>query len=383
MDQKHLLLPLLFTLLLFGCSTSELAIPTVAAQTEAAKPSSTYTLEPINTPEPDPTLAPSPTVEPEQTFMDKLYPEYIRLMNYNVNWDSIFPDSDPLNHEWRSANKVDAFKRIIEAIQPDIVCLQEINPKRDPRDVSAIFDEVLPLENGSEWQAVIADDNVIVSRYPLKTEGYMIHTASNPNLLTQAAALVDLPDNEYQQKDIYLICAHFDAFGGQQNINNRQMQADVIMRQVSDLKTPGDNIDLVSGTPVILAGDFNVYDTDPAYHLTTLVTGDIVNENLFGEDVKPDWDNTHLTDASPSHNGREAAYYTWREDGSGFNPGALDRVIYSDSVLGQRYAIILNTDVLTLKNLLKYGFQKDDIMLNADAGYFDHLPIIIDFEVLE
>jgi endonuclease/exonuclease/phosphatase family metal-dependent hydrolase len=92
--------------------------------------------------------------------MDKLYPEYIRLMNYNVNWDSIFPDDDPMNHEWRSVDKVDAFRRLIKAINPDIVCLQEINPDRDPKDVSSIFDEMLPLENGSEWQAVIANDNL-------------------------------------------------------------------------------------------------------------------------------------------------------------------------------------------------------------------------------
>ena len=133
--------------------------------------------------------------------MGKLYPEYIRLMDYNVNWDSIFPDNDPLNHEWRTANKVDAFRRLVRAIKPDIVCLQEINPARDPRDVSAIFDEVLPLENGSEWQAIIANDSVILSRYPLKTDGYLIHTTSNPALLIQAAALIDLPDNEFNNDD--------------------------------------------------------------------------------------------------------------------------------------------------------------------------------------
>ncbi len=155
----------------------------------------------------------------------------------------------------------------------------------------------------------------------------------------------------------------------------------MIMHQVADLKTPGDNIDLAPGTPYILAGDFNVYDTDPAYHLTTLITGDIVNENLFGEDIQPDWDDTPLTDAKPSHNGRELQYYTWREDGSGFTPGILDRVIYSDSVITARYSIILNTEVLSLKNLLKYELQTDDVMMNGETEYFDHLPIVIDFDL--
>ena len=381
MNQKKLFLVWLLALLLFGCTPSGSDIETTISPTEAAKSTSTFTFEPTSTLESTSSPESTPTNKPQQTFMDKLYPEYIRLMDYNVNWDSIFPDNDPLNHEWRTANKADAFRRLIRAINPDIVCLQEINPARDPKDVSTIFDEVLPLENSSKWQAVIDKDTLILSRYSLKTDNYRMHTTPNQKLLSQTAALVDLPDDEYKQKDIYLICAHFDAFEGQENIYNRQMQADMIMHQVADLKTPGDNIDLVQGTPYILAGDFNVYDTDPAYHLTTLITGDIVNENLFGEDIQPDWDDTPLTDAKPSHNGRELQYYTWREDGSGFTPGILDRVIYSDSVITARYSIILNTEVLSLKNLLKYELQTDDVMMNGETEYFDHLPIVIDFDL--
>jgi endonuclease/exonuclease/phosphatase family metal-dependent hydrolase len=202
-------------------------------------------------------------------------------------------------------------------------------------------------------------------------------------LLTQAAALIDLPDDQYDQQDIYLICAHFPAFGGQVNINKRQMQADVIIQHVADFKTPGDNIDLAQGTPFIFAGDFNIYDADPAYHLTTLITGDVVYEYQFGEDVQPDWDDSPLTDANPSHNGRELDYYTWRNDESGFNPGALDRVIYSDSVMTARYAIVLNTKTLTQENLMKYDLQPDDVVMISETGYFDHFPMVIDFDLNE
>lgn len=348
------------------------------------EPSETPVIEDVVTMTPEESSAESVVTEEtesQQTFMNKLSPEYIRLMNYNVNWDSIFPDIDPMNHEWRTTNKAEAFRRIIKAINPDIVCLQEINPERDPKHVSVIFDEVLPLENGAEWQAVIASDNFILSRFDLETDGYSLYTSSNPDLLAQSAALINLPDDEYGPKDIYLICAHFAAFGGQEKINKRQMQADVIIRQVGDLKTPGGYIDLAPGTPFIIAGDFNIYDTDPAYHLTTLITGDIVYENQFGEDIQPDWDDTPLTDANPSHNGREVQYYTWRNDESEFIPGALDRVIYSDSLITARYSIILNTKILSLKNILKYELQADDVMMNGDLNYFDHLPIVVDFDL--
>jgi endonuclease/exonuclease/phosphatase family metal-dependent hydrolase len=328
-----------------------------------------------------------PTVEPTEsppatgTFLDKPSPQHIRLLNYNVNWDSIFPDDDPQNQEWRSVEKVDAFRRLIRAVRPDIACIQEINPARDAGQVSAIFDEILPLDGGDVWQATSYRDNVIVSRYDLATEGYELYGPPDYHELPQAAALVDLPDAEYGGVDIYLICVHFWAFGGEENILIRQHQADVIISQVRDFKTPGDQIDLAGGTPFIFTGDFNIYDTDPAYHLTTLLTGDIVAEELFGADLQPDWDDTSLADVMPGHNGLQEDFYTWRNDDSGYNPGLLDRIIYSDSVMWVSNAFILNTGTLSESDLAAFGLVADDIMMNADTGYYDHLPMVADFVV--
>lgn len=359
-----------------GCNSAvkETPMPTNTVKPAEQAPDSTATQ--ILVPES------SPTVEPvvEQTFMDKVAIEDIRLFDYNVNWDSIFPDDDPENHEWRSAEKVDEFRRLIQAVSPDIACLQEINPDRDPGEVSAIFDEVLPLGGTQQWQAVSVHDSVIVSKYQILTDGYGMSAPYSAQDLLQAAALIDLPDDSYQT-DLYLICAHFAAYGDQEAINKRQTQADALMQQVEDLKTIGDDVDLVPDTPFVLAGDFNVYSTDPAHHLVTMVTGDIVYENQFGADIQPDWDDTDLTDVQPSHQGEGLEFYTWRDDDSGFDAFPLDHVIYSDSVMSVSNAFILNTKSLDSAYLMQYDLQEDDIMIDPSTGVYDHLPIVVDFVI--
>jgi hypothetical protein len=312
--------------------------------------------------------------------MDRTSPQDLRLFTYNVNWDAIFPDGDPDNHSWREADNSEAFRRLIAVTAPDIACIQEINPDRDPGQVSAIFDEILPLDGGEKWQAISDYDTVIVSKYTLQTDGYELYTPNTPYHLNQAAALVDLPDEIYPQNDFYLICAHFKSSGDQVSIATRQNQADTLIRQAGDLKTPGDYIDLPTGTPFVFAGDFNVYDTDPAHHLETLVTGDIVYEEQFGGDVEPDWDDTWLTDALPSHQGEGEFFYTWRDDSDPYNPGALDRVIYSDSVMSVANSFVLDTTTLSPELLAQFNLEANDVVLDPSVGTYDHLPIIVDFQ---
>ena len=364
----------LIILLLSACKQE----PTAVVPTETNTPIATSTDAP--TPTTPPTLAPeSPT---NSLFYERVSPDHVRLLNYNVNWDSIFQNDDPQNHEWRGAHKVNEFRRIITAVSPDIVCLQEINPARNSSQVSDIFDMVIPLENGEKWHAVIAGDNVIVSKFDLSTNGYSIYIPQGEDVFPQAAALIDLPDNLYGQTDLYLICSHFPAFGGQEAINSRQAYADMIIRQVGDLKTVGDYIDLPENTPFIFSGDFNAYNDDPRKHIDTLLTGDIVFEDRFGGDLLPDWDNTSLTDLLPSHHGEGTDFYTWRNDDSEHVPYQLDRIIYSDSVITISNSFILNTQSLSADILAELGLYADDVLINPDVGYFDHLPIVVDFSLL-
>lgn len=299
----------------------------------------------------------------------------LRVMSYNINWDSIFPSDDPLNHDLRAFDRREAFGRILRAIQPDVLCLQEINERRSAQALGDFLGQVLGT---MPWKAAKARDSVIASRFALQTAGYQMVTHSAIYALDQAAALVDLPDAEYAP-DLYVLCAHFKSGGALEDVRLRGQQADVIMAHVRDFASPGGEIDLQAGTPFIILGDFNVYDTEPAQHLSTLLQGDIQNEDRYGEDLKPDWDASALTDASPSHNAEGIEYYTWRNDAEPFRPGTLDRILYSDSVLEVRKAFVLNTRLMTEADLAASGLLADDVLLDPASGYYDHLPLVADF----
>jgi endonuclease/exonuclease/phosphatase family metal-dependent hydrolase len=330
-------------------------------------------------PTPSPTRNPRATVlpSPDASFLLK-DPASIRVMTYNVNWDSIFPDDDPQNHDFRSFSRVDAFGRILKTIKPDILCLQEINDRRSPRDIADYIGQASGPSEGEVWHVVHASDDVIASRFALVEKGYELETGSVLANLDQAAALVDLPDVENGSTDLYVICSHFKSGGGAGDISLREQQADVIMAQVRDFESPGGNLDLPSGTPFVILGDFNAYDTDPALHVQTLTEGDISDESKYGVDLEPDWDGTALRDAHPSHNGQGVDFYTWRDDAEPFNPGALDRVIFSDSVLQMENAFVLNTTTLANEVLAANGLLRQDVVLDPVAGNYDHLPVVVD-----
>ena len=378
-EMKVAFAAILFIVALGACKAPATS-PPVPTPSEVLSPTSTSTAVPELPPSPL-TSVPEAARSADYRFLQKPSVDTVRVMTYNVNWDSIFPDGDPMNHSLRDFNRVDAFVRVMRAIQPDVVCLQEINYLRGRQALGEFMAEAMGAADDEEWQVAIERDNVIATHFALNEKGYELATGSvRPDLL-QAAALVDLPDGQFGDTDLYMICSHFKAAGTLGDILLRSRQADAIMNSVRDFTTPGGEIDLEPGTPYVLLGDFNVYDTDPHLHLRTLVRGDIDDESRFGTDLDPDWDGTALADLVPSHNGQGDEFYTWRNDGEPFNPGLLDRIIYSDSVLEAANAFVLNTMLLSDEALESLGLQMDDVLLDARSGYYDHLPLVVDFVI--
>lgn len=327
----------------------------------------------------EPTATRDPRVD--AGFLEKNV-DSLRVMTYNVNWDSIFPAGDPLNHDLRWYDRSESFARILSAIQPDVLCLQEINSRRDPEDLALFLDGILDTTGDQEWQAAMVADMVIATRFDLVTEGYAVNVSSQIAGLAQAAALVDFPDADFAT-DVYVVCAHFKSGGEIADIRTRQRQADALMRHLRDAVTPGELLDLPAQTPIVLLGDFNVYETDPARHLDTLISGDIDSEEIYGPDFAPDWDETSFADLLPSHNGAGADFYTWRDDSQPFAPGALDRILFSDSVLSVANAFVFNTRGLTADALSQYGLQANDVLLDIGDMNFDHLPLVVDFIIAQ
>ncbi|QDV91902.1 Endonuclease/Exonuclease/phosphatase family protein [Phycisphaerae bacterium RAS2] len=308
------------------------------------------------------------------TFLDRQWPSDLRVADYNVNWDSIFPDNDPNNHSFRCCNKVAEFRRLIAAINPDIMTLQEINGSRPVTDVTAIFNTVLPLPGGASWHGAIGYNNVIVSRWPLS----MIATQTTPaGNLPRVMALVDLPNDRFA-RDLYIINEHFKCCEGAANDLRRQIQADSIINWMRDARTAGGSITLSTGTPMLVIGDLNIVGSlNP---LNTVLCGNISDNGTYGPDSPPDWDGSCSVDGHPLHNITGPEDYTWRDDGSNFDPGRLDFAIFTDSALSVAKKLILNTVTMTQADRDANGLQLNDVLLDP-PGYYDHLPLVVDFRL--
>ncbi len=294
-------------------------------------------------------------------------PNDVRLVSYNVYMDSAFVSGSPAAAR---------FARLVKALDADVWALQEVY-KTPSTDVAALFDKLLPLGVGKKWQARYGGDTVTVSRWPISKHHFWPVPSGGRNA---ALSLVDLPDASYN-RDLYLLNNHFSCCGGAANEARRQKEADALVAWMRDARTAGGTIDLPAGTVMVVIGDLNtVGGPNP---VTTLVTGDISDEATFGKDAPPDWDGSALTDARPAHAGGGAAEWTWRWDGSGYNPSRIDYVIYTDSAASVGRSFVLNTVALSNQQLAAAGLQTDDVIVKRTGGdiAFDHLPVVVDLRI--
>ena len=301
----------------------------------------------------------------------------VRVMSWNVRADSVFAGKVRYN----------SFRRIVRAIEPDVICLQEVI-RGD--ELGPLMQKHLPLNGEQAWHVHAAGDNAVVSRFPLQLRQeempvpFPIPRAGLPDFAYgQAMCLVDIPD-EQSDKDFYIIAMHNKSRSDDKSIRLRERQSDSIVRWIRNLKLSKNQHSISQGTPLLIAGDMNVLASepmDPAHHLTTLLTGNIVDEATFGPDCPLDWDGTYLIEVKPKHNSRQKEFYTWRVDQSPYAPGALDRMIYTDSVLMVKHSFVLNTTAMTEAELKESGLLKTDVLWEGQPGNFDHMPLVADFVI--
>ena len=306
-------------------------------------------------------------------FIDRPPAAELRVVSYNINWDKIFPDVDEAQAE--------KFQRVIKALNPDILAIQEIgfweaDVPKTADDVAALMNAIDPLPGGRTWQTFKCRSNVVVSKYALSMT---VPKLDPPSYRDPAIALVDLPDDKFAI-DAYVLNNHFKSNSRPGSQEKRQQQADAIISWLRDARTAGGKVDLPKGTALLITGDLNLVEGPQP--LTTVLAGNIVDEETFGQDSPPDWDGTPLVDAHPLHNGAGSDDYTWRDDSSEWKPSRLDFIIYSDSVLEAVHRFVLNTTTMTDEDLAKARLEKFDVTLDTKGSRFDHLPIVVDFRVV-
>jgi len=285
---------------------------------------------------------------PTPITFDKRDETDIRLVTHNV-WNSSLLDP---NYEVY-------FQRIYQALDPDIVALQEMY--ENTNQLHSLFNDWFPDE---QWYVSSQfRDNIIISKYPVLEEDYF--TSSERTMVAMLNTEDDLGSN-LMIFNAHLACCNND--------ESRQYDADEFVSNWRDWRE-NDNgpFTLTEGTPFVYVGDFNLVGY--RQQLTTFTEGDIEDENTFGDDYNLDWDNTSIADLFSRHSHIRMGY-TWRWDNSSFSPGKLDYVLYTDSVLDTSKHFVFNTLTMDSASLAEYGLEAMDSYNSSD-----HSPRVLDIKI--
>ena len=272
-----------------------------------------------------------------------------RLVTYNTLYTGILePD--------RQAK----FQRILQALNPDIIALQEHSEWTEIGDIiSSWFPE------DTWYQGYTFRDLVVLSKYPIINQANLISSERTMCALLQT----DDPINPY----LLILNSHFSCCD---NDDDRHEQVDELVQVLREWRL-NDNgpFDLPEGTPMFHVGDFNFVGYRE--QIETVTAGNIQDEGNYGSDFPLDWDGTAITDLFSRQTHKRMAY-TWRSDGSSFNPGKLDYILYTDSNLSILNHFVLNTLAMPDSILNEWELEAED---TNEAS--DHLPRIVDFMVTD
>ncbi len=270
--------------------------------------------------------------------LERIDPADLRLQTWNVLGDG----------PWGRAAA--SFGRLLAAGDADVMSFQEIYTHSAAQTAAFVAQWL-----GGTWYSAANADCKLVSRFPI---------VGTWPLDGNLAALVDAPP---PVGELLVVNAHLPCCD---NESARQSEIDHIMSFIRDAKLPGGAITLPAGTPMVITGDLNLVGL--SQQLTTLLTGDIVNQITWGPAFDPDWDGSDSADLLCRQTELRMGY-TWRSDSSTFWPGHLDYVIYTDSAAAVARHFVVYTPEMSPANLAAYG------LLPGDSLATDHLLLEADF----
>jgi endonuclease/exonuclease/phosphatase family metal-dependent hydrolase len=271
----------------------------------------------------------------------------LRVVSWNVNFSGLL-------------RRPELFGRILRAVDPDVILLQEIQEDATPAQLVEFARRWVPGRGGggaarSGWNVLLGAGGgdlrcAVVTRLELDTVG-ALHVVPFPDLpqrTIRVAAAVVGEKRRLLVGSVHLRCC---GWAGSFEDRTRQVEADALRRAVLNA-LPATRAD-----GVLIAGDLNLVGSRRAL--------DLLAEGLDG-------DRSDLTVAGALQiDGRSNA--TWGDPDLPFVPGRLDFLLYADTGLEPIDAFVLDTRDLEPRWLQRHGLRADDT-----ASASDHLPLVAD-----
>jgi endonuclease/exonuclease/phosphatase family metal-dependent hydrolase len=260
----------------------------------------------------------------------------VRVLSYNVQ------KSAPLK------NPV-VFARVIRAIDPDVILLQEWGEGDEKAMQDWFFAHVRQDREWSVFKPKGAEV-AVVSRFPVRDGELGSVTVNVPGRekpwnVRATAAFVDAPGGEIGVATTHLKCC--GSMGSSEDV--------LRIAETAALQNALET--LWAGGPArrVVGGDINLVGTS------------VPRDNLF---AKLDGGQS-LIAAQPFVLG-DRAMSTWADPATHFAPGRLDWLGYSSSSLRAANAFVLDTSRLGERSLARLGMDSTD----TDAS--DHKPVVVD-----
>ena len=205
---------------------------------------------------------------PEPITLGRLNDSDIRVLSYNTLNEGILDDDRQLH-----------FKRIIQALDPDVIALQEHG---EWEEIDDVIQSWFPNQ---QWHASWTyRDLVVLSRFSI---------INDANMISSERTMAALLDTESELgKNLLIFNSHLSCCS---NNEDRQQQVDEFAGAWREwvLNNEGP-FEIGAGTPFVHVGDFNYVGY--RQQVETIIHGDIEDENQYGNDFLPDWDSTSIFD---------------------------------------------------------------------------------------
>ncbi len=257
-----------------------------------------------------------------------------RVVSWNVQFGNLLEDKD------RGA-------RLLKALKPDVLLLQELDGDDTPETLSAFLDASL----GDNW-------DVAMTKSTGKERHHQLRSAVATSRKLQGAEHIDsgswrqlkaiFTTIDCEKKPVNFISLHLRCCGGPTGEAEEQRQ--------EEAKAIRENIAAHQSPRFVIAGDWNLVGTTKPLKIVQQKHFDVVDA------YQPDG----LLNA------------TWSDTSSSFTPGRLDWMLYSPETLHVVNCFVLDTSDLNTETLNAHGLLGEDT-----AALSDHLPLVADFKLIK